>query len=273
MNQPDTQSPLFRPVADLMRRVAADVILPRYQHLDAKDIEEKAKDDLVTIADKESEQRLNEGLATILPEAGLLGEEACAADPARLDGAGTGLVWIIDPIDGTGNFAAGRPPFGVMIALAQEGEVLEGWMLDPLTGRLCHARRGRGASLNGEPVRARESGAPLPVAGISTLFLPGDARTAIESRAAGKLTMAPIPRCAAEQYPRIVLGTNDVALFHRTLPWDHAPGALFLNEAGGRVARFDGAPYRVGTSETGMLAAASPAMWDRVAAILFDERT
>ena len=60
-----------------------------------------------------------------------------------------------------------------------------------------------------------------------------------------------------------------MALFNRTLPWDHAAGVLFLNEAGGRVARFDGAPYRVGTDEKGMLAAASPTMWDKAAAILF----
>lgn len=269
MSMSDTQSPLFRPVADLMRRVAAEVILPRYQHLDAKDIEEKAKDDLVTIADKESELRLSEGLADLLPEAHLLGEEACAANPALLDTAGTGLVWIIDPIDGTGNFAAGRAPFGVMIALCDAGETLEGWLLDPLTGRLCHARKGAGASLDGAPLRARESGAALPIAGISTLFLPGDEREEMERRAAGRLTMVPIPRCAAEQYPRLALGTNDVALFHRTLPWDHAPGALILSEAGGRVARFDGTPYRVGTKETGMLGASSPAMWDKVAAIVF----
>lgn len=266
----DTASPLFRPVADLMRQVAEDVILPRYQHLDAQDIQEKAKDDLVTIADKESELRLTEGLGRLLPEAHLLGEEACAANPALLDRAGDGLTWIVDPIDGTGNFAAGRPPFGVMIALADEGDVLEGWLYDPLTGRVCHALKGAGASIDGETLRARESGAALPIAGISTLFLPGDQRAEMERRAEGRLDLVSIPRCAAEQYPRLALGTNDVALFHRTLPWDHAPGALFLSEAGGHVARFDGSPYRVGTRETGMLGAASPAMWDKVARILFD---
>ncbi len=58
--------------------------------------------------------------------------------------------------------------------------------------------------------------------------------------------MADIPRCAAEQYPRIVLGVNDLAVFERTLPWDHAPGSLFVNEAGGKVARPDGSPYVIG---------------------------
>jgi len=255
-------------VADLMRTVSAQVILPRYRNLAAHEVQEKAKDDLVTIADKESELRLAEGLATILPEARIIGEEACAADPTLLDRIGEGLVWIIDPIDGTGNFAAGRPPFGVMIALVDNGAIEAGWIYDPLEQRLCHTERGKGATIDGKPLRAAESGEALPVAGISTLFLGTEEREELLRRAEGKLRMVDIPRCAAEQYPRIALGVNDFALFHRTLPWDHAAGALFLNEAGGRVARYDGSPYRVGTSETGMLAAASPAMWDRAADIL-----
>ena len=261
-------SALTDAVADLMRSVSAEVILPRYRNLASHEIEEKAKDDLVTIADKESELRLAEGLAALLPEARIVGEEACAADPALLDRVGDGLVWIIDPIDGTGNFAAGRPPFGVMIALCESGEVEAGWIYDPLEDRLCHAGRGKGATMDGEAFHAVESGEELPVAGISTLFLAGEERDELLRRAEGRLRMVDIPRCAAEQYPRIALGVNDLALFHRTLPWDHAAGALFLNEAGGHVARYDGSPYRVGTRETGMLAAASPAMWDRAAEIL-----
>ncbi|MPT48122.1 MAG: inositol monophosphatase [Sphingobium sp.] len=264
-----TISSLTPLVADLLHTVSEEIILPRYQRLDAQDIEEKAKDDLVTVADKESEIFLAEGLARLLPDARIIGEEACAANPALLDEVGTGLCWIIDPIDGTGNFAAGRPPFGVMIALTDGTETLGGWIYDPLTKRLCHAVHGEGAAINGVAVKARGSGEALPIAGISTLFLAGDERAEIIRRAEGRLRMVDIPRCAAEQYPRIALGVNDVALFHRTLPWDHAAGALFLTEAGGRVARYDSSPYHVGTTETGMLGAASPALWDQVAEILF----
>ncbi|MGV3481776.1 MAG: inositol monophosphatase, partial [Sphingobium sp.] len=67
---------LYRPVAELMEQVAADVVLPRYQNLAEDEISEKATDDFVTIADKESELRLIEGLARILPDAGMIGEEA-----------------------------------------------------------------------------------------------------------------------------------------------------------------------------------------------------
>jgi len=260
---------LNREVADLMRRVSNEVILPRYQNLATHEVQEKAADDLVTIADKESEERLSEGLAKLMPEADIIGEEACAANPDLLANLGANLSWIIDPIDGTGNFAAGRAPFGVMIALTDNGETLGSWIYDPLTQRLCHAALGSGAYINNESIASQESGAGIPIAGISTLFLDPDQRKELTRRASGKLEMVDIPRCAAEQYPRIALGGNDIALFNRTLPWDHAAGVLFLNEAGGRVARFDGTPYRVGTEEKGMLAAASPHMWDKAAAILF----
>lgn len=256
-------------VAALMRQVAVEVVMPRYRNLAADEIIEKAADELVTIADRESELRLQEGLARLLPEAGIVGEEACAADPTLVNKLDHGLNWLIDPIDGTSNFAAGRPPFGLMIALVDGGETLAGWMLDPLTDRLCHAARGMGATINGEPVHARESGAPLPIAGLSLLFVRPEDRQGLIDRAEGTLQMADIPRCAAEQYPRIVLGVNDLALFERTLPWDHAPGALFVNEAGGRVARPDGSPYRVDDDRKGMIAAASPAMWDRAAALFY----
>ena len=260
---------LTRNVALLMERVAADIILPRYRNLAADEVEEKSAGELVTIADREAELRLNEGLARLLPEAGLVGEEACAADPALVDNLASGLNWLVDPIDGTGNFAAGKPPFGIMIALVDGGETQAGWLFDPLEGRLCHAARGKGATIDGERVMARASGATLPIAGLSLLFVAPEARQGLIDRAEGRLEMVAIPRCAAEQYPRIVLGVNDLAVFERTLPWDHAPGALFVTEAGGKVARPDGTPYRPDQTGRGMIAAASPALWDRAADVLY----
>lgn len=266
----DISPALHRGVSDLMRQVARDIVLPRFRNLAEHEIQEKAADDLVTIADKESELALNEGLARLLPDADLVGEEACAADPSILTNAGNGLCWIIDPIDGTGNFAAGRSPFGIMVALVNDGEIHGGWILDPLADRLCHAIRRKGAFVNDDPITARPTGAEPPIAGISTLFLEPGRRDALLARAAGKLTLVDIPRCAAEQYPRLVLGQNDISLFERTLPWDHAAGVLFVNEAGGRVCRNDGTPYTVGDDRAGMLAAATPRLWDAAAELLFD---
>jgi fructose-1,6-bisphosphatase/inositol monophosphatase family enzyme len=259
---------LDQDVIALLRKTAEAVILPRYQSLAAHEIEEKSPGDLVTIADKESEAMLSEGLLALLPEAAVIGEEACAADPALLGTLDQQLAWIIDPIDGTHNFAHGKPPFAIMIALVDGGEAQASWIYDPITRRMCTAARGHGAFINGERVTARGSGAAIPVAGISTLFMDPAVRDAFLARAAGKMSLADIPRCAGEQYPRIALGGNDLALFERTLAWDHVPGVLFLDEAGGKAARLDGSPYRFWQQSSGLLAAGSPAMWDRAAAIL-----
>ncbi len=260
---------LNAPVAALIRQVARDIVLPRYQNLTADQISEKAANDFVTIADKESEIRLAEGLLAILPEAGVVGEEACAADSSILDRAGDGLNWIIDPIDGTGNFAAGKPPFGIIIALADQGTTIAGWLYDPLTDRLCHAALDAGAFIDGERVFARESGADLPIAALAVFFMSEAERADIQARAGSSFTLVDIPRCAAEQYPRLLLGQNDVSVFARSLPWDHAAGTLLLNEAGGRCARLDGSAYRVGDNGYGLLGASSPRMWDLARGILF----
>lgn len=260
---------LHEPVVALMRQVARDVVMPRFRNLAAHEISEKAANDFVTIADKESELRLAEGLAAILPEAGIIGEEACAADPTILERAGHGLNWIIDPIDGTGNFASGNPPFGIMIALADAGATLAGWILDPMTGRLCHALLGGGSHIDGEQVQARESGGDLPIAALAVYFMTEDERADIQRRADGQFALVDIPRCAAEQYPRLVLGQNDVSVFARTLPWDHAAGTLFVNEAGGCCQRLDGSPYLVGDMRRGLLGASSPRLWERAAQQLF----
>lgn len=260
---------LYRPVAELMRSVATDIVMPRFCNLAEHHIIEKAPDELVTIADRESEEKLSWGLAEILPEAGIVGEEACETDPALLGKVGKGLNWIIDPIDGTGNFAAGKSPFGIMVAVADNGVILSGWIYDPVRDRLCHAAKGKGAYINEERVHARPSGAPLPIAALATYFMTPEQRADMKARAEGRFETVEIPRCAAEQYPRIVLGENDLTIFERSLPWDHAAGAIFLNEAGGRLSRTDGSPYMVGDARRGLLGAASPELWDEAARVLF----
>lgn len=263
-------SPLFsEQVAMLMRQVSRDVVLPRFRALVSHDISEKAPGDVVTIVDRESEERLAEGLAKILPGVRIVGEEACAADPSLLDRLGEGTVWLIDPLDGTTNFSKGRMPFALMIALLVDGETRMGWILDPMAPRLCYAAAGRGAYVNGDRISSQAGLASPPVAAIGVHFMDGEQRRDIEARAAGKLAITTIPRCAGEQYPRLALGQNDISLFAKTLPYDHAAGALFLEEAGGRTAWADGTPYRVTDRSPNLLSAATPGLWDRAAEILF----
>ena len=249
-----------------MRGVTDKAILPYYQKLGAPEIAAKATDDVVTVADHLAEAMLAEGLAKINPGLAIVGEEAAHADPGVLD-ALSGACWIVDPIDGTNNFAVGKPPFGIIIALADDGEARSGWLFDCLTGRFCAAHRGSGAFVNGAQVNAQSSGQTPPIAAISLAFMDLSRRAQVKRHIAPHYTLVDIPRCAAEQYPRLGLGENDVSIFERTLPWDHAAGVLWLNEAGGRAARPDGSPYRVDQhTRAGLLGAASPALWDQLAA-------
>lgn len=257
---------LTRSVEALMREAAERAILPRYQKLATDQIVNKAIDDVVTIADGEAEAILTEGLARIMPEAAIVGEEAYHADPALQDRLGDALCWIVDPLDGTNNFAAGKPPFGVIVSLAEKGETVGGWILDVLTGRFCHAGLGQGAFVDGTRIQARSSGQVPPIAAISLVFADPAKREALRTEIAPYYACVDIPRCAAEQWPRLALGINDVSIFERTLAWDHAAGVLLLNEAGGKAARPDGRPYRCDEHLLpGLLGAASPALWDDLA--------
>jgi fructose-1,6-bisphosphatase/inositol monophosphatase family enzyme len=260
--------PLKDEVAALMRGVAADVVMPRFRALAAHEIGEKSPGEVVTVADREAERRLHDGLAALGVGARIVGEEAAADEPALLAGVDRGLVWLVDPLDGTANFAAGHAPFGMMVALVEDGEPLAGWLLDPASGRLCHAEKGRGATCDGVGVRTRGTGQERPVAALGTHFLPPADRRRVHRQAEGRLDVHPVPRCAAESYPRLALGWDDIALFQRILPWDHAAGVLFLREAGGHVTHWDGRPYRVGSGSRGILAAADERLWRQAAAVL-----
>ncbi len=240
---------------------AERAILPRYKLLAAHEIREKAADEIVTIADTDSEAILSEGLSRIIPEAAIVGEEAADADSGVLALLRGRLCWIIDPLDGTANFAAGQGPFGILVALADRGETLGGWIYDPRRRRVVAAYRNEGTRIDGTLVRSRASGQAPPIAAISALLAVQKGRAAMLGRVERHFTTVAIPRCAAEQYPATILGKSDVTLYERTLPWDHAAGVLCLTEAGGVVTRFDGGEYRVDDDLTGLVAAATPALW------------
>lgn len=259
---------LHEEVSALLRAVATRVVIPRFRALAEHEVAIKTAGEIVTVVDRESELRLHDGLAALGLGARILGEEAAEQDPALLDDVGEGLVWLIDPLDGTANFAAGREPFGMMVALVEDGVPLAGWMLDPLSGRLCHAARGEGARRDGIAVRARPTSAARPRAALGTHFLAPDRRARVHAQADLDLDVVPVPRCAAASYPRLVFGEDDMALFQRILPWDHAAGALFVTEAGGLVTHWDGSPYRVGGRGAGVLAAASEGLWEQAATVL-----
>ncbi|AUX69793.1 inositol monophosphatase [Porphyrobacter sp. HT-58-2] len=249
-------------IRDLMRFAAQRSMLPRFRQLAAHEVEMKGADDPVTIVDREVEGFLTEALTRLAPGVAVVGEEAAHADPAVLEHL-SGQCWIIDPLDGTANFAEGKEPFGIIIALADGGEAVAGWIYDPVKDRFCHARRGEGAFVNGDKVAARTTGHEQPVTAVSRIFLTPEQSAMVDAKLAPHYTLVDIPRCAAEQYPRLALGENDISSFKRTLAWDHAAGVLWLNEAGGKAARLDGSAYRVDQHDApGLVGASNPAIWD-----------
>ena len=249
----------------LLRDVSDKAILPRFRNLASGEVEDKGGNDPVTIADRDAEKLLREGLATLDASLAFVGEEIAHEDPAVLDRLKDDC-WIVDPVDGTRNFAAGHGPFGILVARAEGGLAQSGWIYDCLTGRFCAAHRGLGATIDGEAVRARDTGRTPPVAAISLIYMDDSRREATMRHIEPAYELVDIPYCAAEQYPRLALGENDVSIFERTLAWDHAAGVLWLEESGGKAARPDGTAYRVDEPErTGLLGAASPALWDDLA--------
>ena len=116
----------------IVRDVAAKEVRPLFRNLDTSDIDSKsAPDDLVTVADRAAELAIAAAVAKLLPDAEIVGEEAVSADAAILDRVGQGQVVVIDPIDGTWNFAHGLSTYGVILAVVEDGETVFGMLYDP----------------------------------------------------------------------------------------------------------------------------------------------
>ncbi len=245
MSRPDPSE-----IGALVRLVAREELLPRHRALAAHQVFAKPSDadpdDIVTEADLALERRLGPELEARLPGSVAVGEEAATLDPSILRAiGGERPCWVIDPLDGTKNFAAGGEAFGTMVALVRAGETLAGWIYLPIEDRLFTAERGAGAFCDGERLDARATPAGDPPAGtLYTGFMPEATRDRVASAAAGAFRPRPIPGSAAIEYTNLVRGRKDFVVYFRLHPWDHAPGALLLTEAGGAVRRRDGVAYR-----------------------------
>jgi fructose-1,6-bisphosphatase/inositol monophosphatase family enzyme len=263
----------LKPVEALLRDAAATLIVPRWRRLRHGDATEKSPGEWVTVVDREVEAVVSAGLLQLIPDSVVVGEERCAAEPHGNDHVGDGTVWLVDPLDGTANFIAGRPPVSLMVALLEGGDTVAAWMLDPLTGTMHRAERNAGAWRNDERVAVPAGHGELRRGIVKTRFLP----EAFKAEAARALAASAIEtqagsNCAGADYPDVAGAASDFALYWRTLPWDHAPGTLFLTEAGGHAARLDGSAYRPGERGDGLLAARSRGLWDQAQALFMRAR-
>jgi fructose-1,6-bisphosphatase/inositol monophosphatase family enzyme len=246
-------------VAELMRETAAAELLPRFRNLSQEDIRQKRPGDYVTVADVASEQRLASGLAKILPGVPVVGEEAVEGDAGLVDliARPGETCWVVDPLDGTSNFAAGRDRFAMIVCLVHDRETIGGWILDVPNNRLAVALKGQGATLDGVAVRGKPPGRPpRGLIGFRVRKEMDRQLTPGQRQRLGELTTL---NCAGREYVEILAGTFDFNLYRMTKPWDHAAGALILAEAGGTAIRLNGQNYRpAGPMEAGIIGGASP---------------
>jgi myo-inositol-1(or 4)-monophosphatase len=193
--------------------------------------------DLVTEADRASEQMIVTRLRSERPDDAVLGEEGGS------HAGSSGLTWVVDPLDGTINFVYGFPVFCVSIACQAGDERLVGAVFDPLRGETFTAVTGRGAALNGESLRI-SAGPPLSEALVATGF----GYEAERRRAQARLLEAVLPEvrdirragAAALDLCWLAAGRVDACYESGLAPWDLAAGALVVTEAGGRVEVLDG---------------------------------
>ncbi|WP_179378903.1 inositol monophosphatase family protein [Jannaschia marina] len=254
-----------------VREIAAAEILPRFRNLDAKQIDAKgAFDDLVTVADKAAEVALTARIRAILPGDTVVGEEAVAEDRSLLDRVGTGRVTIIDPIDGTWNFAHGIANYGVILAVIEDGVTVFGMLYDPSFDDWVVATKGRGAGYHRgghvRPLRTDPEDAPFDrLRGNTGGYLyPEDAQP-------GLAATIPMFRrttsmgASLHEYRMLALGGSDFCLNGMLNVWDHAAGVLILEEAGGMSRLLDGTAYHPTMTEGRLLNARNERLWERLA--------
>ncbi len=265
-------------IVSLLREVSATEIMPRFRNLGREDVRTKSGPlDPVTVADEAAEKALTAGLKALFPGIDVIGEESASANPDLLHRLQEpGLVWVIDPIDGTANYASDLPLFGVMLALLDGDKILAGFIHDPVGDDTAIAIAGGGAwirSRNGARKRLTAAAA-VPVTqmtgALSWRFLDEPLKTRVVSRMA-RLAASFDLRCAAHQYRMIAAGHCHMMLFRKTLPWDHCAGILLFTEAGGYAARYDGTQYRPSETTGGLLLAPDKASWEALHKLLLEE--
>ncbi|HEY1383638.1 MAG TPA: inositol monophosphatase family protein [Dongiaceae bacterium] len=261
------KSPDENAVAALIAEVAATEIQPRFRKLAAYEQREKGPGDIVTIADERAEAALTPRLIELVPGSIVIGEEAAAKDPKLVERLlHDQVAWIVDPVDGTANFAEGKPDFVSMVALVRGDELIASWIHSPITGHTAIAQHGAGATYDGAPIPKLSPASEqlAGVVGVGKFSAPSLHPRADALRRRVKQIKS--LRCAGLDYLRLARGELDFILFGRAWPWDHAPGALLVAEVGGVASHGDGSPYRPSQPFTkeGVLTARSPQVWRQI---------
>ncbi len=228
-------------VAVRAARRAGSVVVDAARDLKRLPAHAKEHADIAAAADTEAENAIVATIRAAFPEHAVLGEESGHIEGAR-DGAG--FKWIVDPLDGGANFAHGYPYFSVSIALAHGTEITHAVVLDPVRDELYTAIRGKGAQLNGAPIRVSACMA-LEHALLGTVF--PSARSShmhdfmpLLGTVLGRAADVRRAGSASLDLAYVAAGRLDGFWATTSRPWDVASGALLIKEAGGRVGDFAG---------------------------------
>lgn len=257
---------------DAARRTARTEILPYFRALDDSEVEIKTHaQDLVTKADRASERALTAAAREIFPDALVLGEEAVSEGVINVDALRDApLSVIIDPIDGTWNYANGLGMFGVILAVVANGETVFGLLYDPLGDDWVAAEAGSGAWFRKADGAARSLsvGTAAPVEEMTGYWPPTlfdrtqkDALLDFSKTIYRHSSL----RCACHEYRLFAQGGADFMVTGNLNPWDHAAGALIAREAGGYLKMLDGTPYRPTMTTGNLLVAKDRDSWNALA--------
>jgi myo-inositol-1(or 4)-monophosphatase len=228
-----------------LARAAGDVL--KHYTAREKHVEYKGRANLVTIADKESEALIIRGIRERYPDHAILAEESGAL--TAQNAAEPQFRWVIDPLDGTTNFAHQYPFYSVSIGLEQAGQIVCGVVYDPVRDELFSAARGQGSFLNGERLKVSDV-AELPYALLLTGF-PYNFRERVDfimGQFRNFLTEAQTVRrggSAALDLAYIACGRCDGFWELELHPWDTAAGGLIAEEAGALITDFKGNPFSI----------------------------
>ncbi len=245
-------------ISRIIRDATEAEILPRFKDLKSLNVREKKPNQLVTEADIEAEKVLSRRLTDVLPGK-VVGEEGVDADPVLMDALQQdGVVWVIDPVDGTANFAHGNPRFAVVVALVIDRVTMAGWIHDPVANRMVVARKGQGAW--------RDSVRLAVAAEVPLAQMAGSVKK--RGRVADQVLHVSRRGSAAHDYLDLVTAHLHFAHFNRLMPWDHAAGVLIHAEAGGYGAMIDGSPYQPVYSDGQILLAPGLDSWRQLAPLV-----
>ena len=235
-------------VARMAAREAGDLLLRRFGNV--RDVRFKGPGNPVTDVDLAAERLIEERLRSEYPGMAVLGEESPGLP------YDDGYVWIVDPLDGTRNYACGVPHFSVVIGLALDGRALVGVNYDPVRDEMFEAELGGGAFLNRQPIAVSEkSSMSEAIVGTDLSYDGGGAANGLDvirGMWPGFQT-ARVMGSAALGIAYTAAGRHDLYFHHRLEPWDQVAGILLVREAGGVVTDRNGAP--AGLDSDGLIAA------------------